>query len=167
MCSIGRSVALSANCVATVEQVTRDMDNGRPVNVEMFVLVRDLLREGLLPQALREALYRVAALIPGVEVTPGVTDQLGRAATAVWLVEDDTDSREQFLIDPETGAPVAERSLAPTVRSATRAPSSSGVPSTASTPAPDGTTRNDGHVRAWGLPTRGRALRGRDPQSGM
>lgn len=97
-----------------VEQVTRDIvGNGRPVNVQMFVLVRDLLRESLLPQDLREALYRVAAQIPGVEVTPGVSDQLGRSATAVWMIEDDTDLREQFLIDPATGAPLAERSLAP------------------------------------------------------
>ena len=97
-----------------VEQVTRGMDgNDRPVNAQMFVLVRDLLREGLLPQDLREALYRVAARIPGVSVTPGVVDQLGRTGTAVWLVEGDTDSREEFIFDPATGAPLAERSLTP------------------------------------------------------
>lgn len=95
-----------------VEQVTRDMDNDRPVNVQMFVLVRDLLREPLLPLDLRESLYRVAARIPGVQVTEGVTDQLGRTGIAIWMVEGDTDLREEFIIDPGTGNPLAERSLA-------------------------------------------------------
>lgn len=95
-----------------VEQTTRGMEgNDRPVNVEMFVLVRDLLREPLLPTDLRESLYRVAAQIPGVQVTEGVVDQLGRTGTAVWMVEGDTDLREEFIIDPATGEPMAERSL--------------------------------------------------------
>ncbi len=95
-----------------VEQTTRGMDgNDRPVNVQMFVLVRDLLREPLLPTDLRESLYRVAAQIPGVQVTEGVVDQLDRTGTAIWMVEGDTELREEFIIDPATGAPLAERSL--------------------------------------------------------
>lgn len=99
---------------AHVERVTRDMDgNDRPVHVQMFVLVRDLLREPMLPNDLREALYRVAARIPGVQVTEGVTDHLDRTGTALWMVEDDSGYREEFIIDPATGEPLAERSLDP------------------------------------------------------
>lgn len=49
-------------------------DTGVPVDVEMFVIVGDMLRETFAPPVYRSALYRVAAKIPGVELLGDVTD---------------------------------------------------------------------------------------------
>jgi hypothetical protein len=97
------------------EDITENMDgNDRPVNVQMFVLVTDLLAAGpLLPQDLRESLFRVAARIPGVQVTESIEDPLGRTGTALWMVENDTDERVEFIIDPSTGSFMASRALRP------------------------------------------------------
>lgn len=73
---------------------------------ELFVMVGDLLRESPAPPALREALYDVAAGIPGVHLTGQVTDAAGRTGTAVerdgqtYVI---APSNGQLLADIDTG----------------------------------------------------------------
>jgi hypothetical protein len=66
-------------------------------SAELFVVVGDLLRESPAPPALREALYEVAANIPGVVVKGDYTDALGRTGTAVER------DGQALVIDPGTG----------------------------------------------------------------
>jgi hypothetical protein len=69
---------------------------------EEFVEVGDLLRESPAPPALREALYEVAANIPGVVVKGHYTDALGRTGIAVER------NGEALVIDPGNGQLLAD-----------------------------------------------------------
>jgi len=73
-----------------------------PQSQELFVVVGDLLRESPAPPALREALYQVAANIPGVVVRGAYTDALGRTGTAVER------NHEALVIDPRNGQLLAD-----------------------------------------------------------
>jgi hypothetical protein len=72
------------------------------VTAELYTVVGDLLRESPAPPALREALYEVAAGIPGVKLVGNYQDALGRTGTAV-----ERDS-ETLVIDPSNGQLLAE-----------------------------------------------------------
>lgn len=89
-------------------------------SAELFVVVGDLLRESPASPALREALYDVAANIPGVVVKGDYTDALGRTGTAVErdgeILVIDT-SNGQLLADIY-GDPNASESCAPSTPSA-------------------------------------------------
>ena len=76
-------------------------------SAELFVVVGDLLRESPAPPALREALYEVAANIPGVVVKGDYTDALGRTGTAVER------NGEALVIDPGNGQLLADIEGAP------------------------------------------------------
>lgn len=69
---------------------------------ELFVVVGDLLRESPASPALREALYEVAANIPGVSVRGDYIDALGRTGTAVER------NGEDLVIDPGNGQLLAD-----------------------------------------------------------
>jgi hypothetical protein len=69
---------------------------------ELYTVVGDLLRESPASPALREALYDVAAGIPGVVVKGNYTDTLGRTGTAVER------GGETLVIDPGNGALLAD-----------------------------------------------------------
>lgn len=69
---------------------------------ELYVVVGDLLRESPASPALREALFEVAADIPGVVVKGHYTDSLGRTGTAVER------GGETLVIDPANGALLAD-----------------------------------------------------------
>lgn len=71
-------------------------------SAELFVVVGDLLRESPAPPALREALYEVAADIPGVVVKGDYTDALGRTGTAVER------NGEALVIDRGSGQLLAD-----------------------------------------------------------
>jgi hypothetical protein len=75
---------------------------GQDPATELFAIVGDLLRESPASPALREALYDVAAGIPGVHITGKVTDELGRTGTGVER------DGETLVIDPRSGALLAE-----------------------------------------------------------
>ena len=70
---------------------------------ETFVEVGDLLRESPTPLGVRLALLDVAAMVPGVEVTAGEHDSLGRSVTKVSRVQGDNQGRLTYMIDPTTG----------------------------------------------------------------
>jgi hypothetical protein len=64
---------------------------------DLFNLITNLLSGTPAPPALREALYKVAATIPGVTVKGTYTDSLGRTGTALQL------GPMTAVIDPATG----------------------------------------------------------------
>jgi hypothetical protein len=71
-------------------------------NAELYTVVGDLLRESPAPPALREALYAVAANIPGVKLLGHYKDALGRTGTAVER------DGETLVIDPNNGQLLAD-----------------------------------------------------------
>ena len=82
--------------------------NGRGTDVEMFVLVSDLLRETPAPPALQAAAWRVAAMIPGVDLLGPVTDRAGRHGTGIAKVDRDG-VRTELFFDEATATPLGER----------------------------------------------------------
>lgn len=61
----------------------RAIEGGPPGPLEDFVQVGELLRETGAPPALRAALFKVAASIPGVRILGRITDRLGRTGIVV------------------------------------------------------------------------------------
>ncbi|MCW2601223.1 MAG: hypothetical protein JWM02_3052 [Frankiales bacterium] len=64
---------------------------------ELFVIVGDLLRESPAAPALREALWEVAARIPGVTLVGVVADSAGRSGVAVERGD------QRYVLDPKDG----------------------------------------------------------------
>lgn len=82
---------------------------GQPTDQQMFTLVRDALRESLLPPDARAALFRATAFIPEVELVGEVTDERGRAGIAV--AQQAGGIREEMVFDLATSALLTERSI--------------------------------------------------------
>ena len=61
------------------------MQSGLPRPEEAFTTIGDLLREAITPPRVSAALYRAAALIPGVTVVADATDAIGRHGVAVAM----------------------------------------------------------------------------------
>lgn len=59
----------------------------RPTNPRLFSSAMDLLGEQMMPAASLAALYEAMAKIPGVTITRGATDILGRPAVGVGIVD--------------------------------------------------------------------------------
>jgi hypothetical protein len=60
-----------------------EQGHGPSADQEAFVTIGDLLRDKIVPPKVSAALYRAAALIPGVTLVPGATDAIGRHGVAV------------------------------------------------------------------------------------
>jgi hypothetical protein len=60
--------------------------HGPGPNQEAFVTIGDLLRNTIAPPKVAAALYRAAALIPGVTLIPDATDAVGRHGVAVGRI---------------------------------------------------------------------------------
>ena len=79
---------------------TTEQGAGQSPDQEAFTTIGDVLRESIAPPEVTAALYRAAALIPGVTVIPGAQDALGRPGVAVsftfngvqneWIFSTDT-----------------------------------------------------------------------------
>jgi hypothetical protein len=67
---------------------------------EMFVTIGDLFDQAIVPPKVSAALFRTAALIPGVTVGHGTKDTLGRPTVSV--TEGPANGREAWLFDPST-----------------------------------------------------------------
>ena len=67
--------------LARIYQVERG--HGPSADQEAFVTIGDLLRDKIAPPKVAAALYRAAALIPGVTLVPRATDAIGRSGVAV------------------------------------------------------------------------------------
>jgi hypothetical protein len=85
----------------------------RPLDVQMFVVVGDLLRETRAAPELRAALYQVAAQIPGVEVIGNVRDRAGRLGVAVakTAYHFGGTERHTLIFDPTTSALLGEETV--------------------------------------------------------
>lgn len=74
---------------------------------EAFVTIGDLIRETIAPPSTAAALYRAAALIPGVTLIGRVTNVEGRPGIAIaWTNSQD---RYEWIFDPATLQYVGER----------------------------------------------------------
>jgi hypothetical protein len=67
--------------LAMIYQV--EQGHGPSAGQEAFVTIGDLLRDKIAPPKVSAALYRAAALIPGVTLVPNATDAIGRRGVAV------------------------------------------------------------------------------------
>ncbi|MFE3129594.1 CU044_5270 family protein [Streptomyces hydrogenans] len=76
---------------------------------EAFVAIGDLLRSGAASPELTGALYRAAALIPGVDVAPDAVDAAGRRGVAVARVH--AGERKEWIFDKSTARLLGERTV--------------------------------------------------------
>lgn len=88
------------------EIASRKIEGGPPGPAEDFTQVADLLRETDASPALRSALYKVAARLPGVESLGTVTDHSGRTGVGVAYIHDGL--RHELIFDPKTSALLGE-----------------------------------------------------------
>lgn len=100
--------ALSTDPRKLLRQMRR-IDGGPPGPGEDFVHVGDFLRETDASPALRAALYRAAALIPGVHLLGVVRDHLGRRGLGVAY--DSHGVRHELIFNPQTSALMGEQEL--------------------------------------------------------
>jgi hypothetical protein len=103
--------ALSTNPRTLLRQMRR-IDGGPRDPAEDFVHVGDFLRETDASPALRAALYRAAALIPGVKLLGGVRDHMGRSGLGVELEHDHV--RNELIFNRRTAALMAEQTAGDT-----------------------------------------------------
>jgi len=68
---------------ALLSLLEREMQGQLPRPEEAFTTIGDLLGAAITPPRVSAALYRAAALIPGVTVVPDATDAIGRHGVAV------------------------------------------------------------------------------------
>lgn len=85
------------------------LGKGQSVDGEALVFIADLLRTGVVPADLRAALYKAAAMIPGVTITEGQANLDGRTGIAIGRLEESSDGRQEIIIDPKTGLMIGER----------------------------------------------------------
>jgi hypothetical protein len=74
---------------------------GQSPDQEAFTTIGDALREAIAPPDVSAALYRAAALIPGVRVVPRVTDILGQSGIGVQFAR-------KVIQSPAPGVPYRE-----------------------------------------------------------
>ncbi len=78
--------SLSTDPARLLKQIHR-LDGGPNTSEELFMNLGDMLRETSAPPAIRAALYRAAALIPGVQLLGPRTDPVHRTGLAVGYYE--------------------------------------------------------------------------------
>lgn len=77
---------------------------------EAFTTIGDLLRSTIAPPGVTAALYRAAALIPGVTLIPGATDAIGRPGVAVAQTAGGI--RSELIFSKSTLRLIGERTVA-------------------------------------------------------
>jgi hypothetical protein len=80
---------------------TATKGQGQSPDQEAFTIIGDTLREAIAPPDVSAALYRAAALIPGVRVIPQVTDILGHTGIGVQFAR-------SVIQSPAPGVPYRE-----------------------------------------------------------
>lgn len=80
---------------------------------EAFVTIGDLLRNTIAPPRVAAALYRAAALIPGVTLVPHATDAIGRPGVAVARIGPGIDGgiRDELIFSSATLQLIGERTV--------------------------------------------------------
>jgi hypothetical protein len=90
-------------------RIEMDMAGQQPVPDEAFTTIGDLLNEAIAPPRVSAALYRAAALIPGVTVVPNATDAIGRHGIAVAMT--DVGIRREWIFSKRTLLYLGERDV--------------------------------------------------------
>jgi len=87
--------------------------HGPSPDQEAFVTIGDLLRNTIAPPKVAAALYRAAALIPGVTLIPNATDAVGRHGVAVGRIGPGVDGgvREELIFSRATWQLLGERAV--------------------------------------------------------
>jgi hypothetical protein len=83
--------------------------DGPPGEAETFTLIGDMLREALLPPAIRATIYELTAELPGVELLGEVQDPVGRAGTGIAYTDRRRGTRHELIFDPATSTLLGER----------------------------------------------------------
>lgn len=82
---------------------------GKTPDLEAFETIVESLRTGIIPADLRAALYKAAALIPGVDVMDQQATIDGRTGIAIGMAPPGGGSRQDIIIDPTSGLVVGEQ----------------------------------------------------------
>ena len=85
---------------ALLSLIERRMSGQQPPPEEAFITIGDLLREAIAPPRVSAALYRAAALIPGVTVVADATDAIGRHGVAVAMTIEG--ARNEWIFSKQT-----------------------------------------------------------------
>jgi hypothetical protein len=83
--------------------------HGPSADQEAFVTIGDLLRDKIAPPKVSAALYRAAALIPGVTLVPHATDAIGRHGVAVAQTAEGI--RTELIFDETSLKLIGERTI--------------------------------------------------------
>jgi hypothetical protein len=89
--------------------IEREMSGQQPQPQEAFTTIGDLLREAIAPPRVSAALYRAAALIPGVTVVANATDAIGRHGIAVAMTSGGV--RSEWIFSRRTLLYLGERDI--------------------------------------------------------
>jgi hypothetical protein len=100
---------LPANPRALLSLIEREMQGQLPRPEEAFTTIGDLIGQAIAPPAVSAALYRAAALIPGVTVVASATDAIGRHGVAVAFTYQDT--RTEWIFSRQTLQYLGSRSV--------------------------------------------------------
>lgn len=84
---------------------------GKSPEIKALGTITAALRTGAIPADLRAALYKAAALIPGVTVVDKQATIDGRTGIAIGIPSPDGGSRQETIIDPTTGLMIGERNV--------------------------------------------------------
>jgi hypothetical protein len=79
---------------------------GQSPDQEAFTTIGDLLRESIAPPEVSAALFRAAALIPGVTVVPNAVDAAGRPGVAVSFSS--SGEQSEWIFDKQTSQMLGE-----------------------------------------------------------
>lgn len=90
----------------------RTVGAGPSAEIEAVTTIADTLRTGIVPADLRAALYRSAALIPGVTLVDHQATLAGRTGIAIGIEGPFGGGRQDIIIDPSTGLMIGERKIA-------------------------------------------------------
>jgi hypothetical protein len=85
---------------ALLSLIEREMQGQLPRPEEAFTTIGDMLGAAIAPPQISAALYRAAALIPGVTVVPDATDAIGRHGVAVAYTYQDI--RTEWIFSKRT-----------------------------------------------------------------
>lgn len=100
--------SLPADPRALLDRIKHETQGaGQSPDQEAFTTIGDMLRESIAPPEVSAALYRAAALIPGVTVVPDVADATGRPGVAVSFTFRGV--QEEWIFDPHTFEFLGER----------------------------------------------------------
>jgi len=94
---------------ALLSLIEQQMQGQQPRPEQAFTTIGDLLHEAIAPPRVSAALYRAAALIPGVAVVADATDAIGRHGVAVAMTYQGV--RSEWIFSRRTLIYLGERDI--------------------------------------------------------